>query len=127
MVDAKTHKPTEDHTLRVDDSAALELAMLTPPALDSPKKPMVVYERLSAVDAAAHRVVWGGGRMPSLFRAQRAHALSTTPAGATLYEARAVSAGAAGYLIRRFMAESMRECLRAMADALKKRAEAAAL
>ena len=99
--------------------------MQTPPDIHSTKKPAVHYETIYAVDPKAHTIIWGGGRLPALFRAEHAHTLSTIAEEKTRYETRASFAGVSAYPVRRFMGESIEVANRAMAEALKKRAEGA--
>ncbi|KAI1789734.1 hypothetical protein LXA43DRAFT_1062686 [Ganoderma leucocontextum] len=121
IVDDSSHKPTEDQSLRAE--ATLELAMQMPPSLETSKKPTVGYEHVGLVDHATHRVTWGGGRVPNLFRAEHSHALSATGDGKTLCETRHVFGGLSGYPIKCFMSRTMRQCLEDMLNALKQRAE----
>ncbi|KAI0759023.1 hypothetical protein C8Q74DRAFT_1221612 [Fomes fomentarius] len=119
MVDASSHQPTTDPTLR---PGTLGVAMAIPATLDPAKQPTVQYEQLTVLDGAKHQIVWGGGRIPSLFRAETAQALSTAD-GKTVYELRALVGGVSGHLFKLIMSASMRSTLDDMADALKQRAE----
>lgn len=97
--------------------------MSTPATLDPAKQPTIQYEQLTLVDGAKHQIVWGGGRVPSLFRAETAQALSTAPDGKTVYEIRTLVGGISGHLFKRIMSASMQSAVDDMADALKQRAE----
>lgn len=121
MVDPTTLKPTADTTLRA--GGVVQLAMVTPADVNSKKNPTVVNEHVTKVDPASHQIVWGGGRLPTLFRAELAQALSTTPDGKTRYENRHVFSGVSGHVIRTFMGKTMQDAAQATADALKQRAE----
>ncbi|TBU31290.1 hypothetical protein BD311DRAFT_804782 [Dichomitus squalens] len=121
IVDGRSHKPTEDPSLRAP--AVLALAVQTPATLDNAKQPVVLYEHITLVDHANHRIIWGGGRLPSIFRAEHAQALSATSDGKTLYEVRHAFGGLSGYLMRRVVGGTMPQGLQATVDALKKKAE----
>ena len=98
--------------------------MQMPPGLQSSSKPHLAHETLSVVDPAAYQFVWGGGRMPSVFRGHTAQALSTTADGKTRYEIRKALGGASAYLMRRLMGQTLQDCCQALAEALKQRVEA---
>ncbi|TBU46480.1 hypothetical protein BD309DRAFT_1017036 [Dichomitus squalens] len=121
IVDEHSHKPTEDSSLRAP--AVLALAVQTPATLDNAKQPLVLYEHVTLVDHANHRIIWGGGRLPSIFGAEHAQTLTATSDGKTLYEVRHAFGGLSGYLMRRVVGGTMPQGLQATADALKTRAE----
>ena len=125
MVDESTRQPTaEAHTFSAP--GWVQLSMQHPPSLDPKKKPTVTLEQVTVVDHDTHRIVWSGGRLPALFRAEHAHALAVADNGMTCYETRAIFGGLTGSGIKRFMGSTIEQCNEAMADALKKRAEAKA-
>ncbi len=97
--------------------------MQMPPSLDTSKKPMIRYECITLVDHATHRLTWGAGRVPTLFRGEHSHALSVTPDGKTLCEMRYVIGGLLRYPVKRFMSTTLQQCLQEMSNALKQRAE----
>ncbi|KAI0742847.1 hypothetical protein C8Q80DRAFT_1108647 [Daedaleopsis nitida] len=121
MVDASSHGPLEDPTFR---AGTMAVGMQMPPSMDTTKKPSIAYEQVSVVDSESHRITWGGGRVPALFRAETAIVLSATANNKTRLEMRNAFGGASGYVIKGFMGGTMRDCSQSMVDALQQRAEA---
>ncbi|KAA1470125.1 hypothetical protein DENSPDRAFT_835847 [Dentipellis sp. KUC8613] len=94
-----------------------------PPTMDDTVSSSSTMELITHVDHDAYRVAWVYKSLPRwLLNAERWQTLSEVN-GKTRYETREVFGGPVAYILKFFMQQGLRDAFRAMAEALKARAE----
>ena len=120
IVDA-SKSPDADQTLAEGKYLMMKVHM--PPTMDDTVRSQVPFEVIKTVDREKHRLSWINIDYPQwALRAERWQVLSTVD-GKTLYETREVFAGLLAYILKWFMAGSLRKSFDAFADGLKHRSE----
>ena len=94
-----------------------------PPTSKMKQRP---HEIITAVDQAKHQISWENREYPAwIMKGVRWQALSFVD-GKTRYESRETMSGSMAYVVKTVMGSSLRESFDAMADGLKRAAEAKA-
>ncbi|KAK7045484.1 hypothetical protein VNI00_007737 [Paramarasmius palmivorus] len=130
LVDPKTRQPLPNQTLTVGNHVYMYPVHL-PPSLDASE--LWPWQRTNStsvvityLDPANHRVAWRTTGMPSfLLDAERWQIVSVEADGKVRYESYEAFRGVLAYVVKLFVGAHLKTAVKAMAEGIKTRAEAA--